>query len=96
MAKAFKPHLENKLVQEALVKIREKFESSEHVGPKWCADIDEIINEGDRAMRQRDAFERVNDLLTCLGKRKKTYKLRFPPVRFVSYTGANHKRPQGV
>jgi hypothetical protein len=67
LAKAFKPHLENKLVKEALSKLRDKFYSPEHVGPKWCADFDEISNPQDRAIRQRDAFERVNDLLTRLG-----------------------------
>ena len=68
LAEVFKPHMENKLVQEAFTKIREKFESPEHIGPKWCADFDEITSEDDRAMRQRDAFERVNDLLTRLGR----------------------------
>jgi hypothetical protein len=67
LADAFRPQLGNKLVTEGLLKIREKFQSPEHVGPKWCADFDELINDDDRAIRQRDAFERVNDLLARLG-----------------------------
>ena len=67
LAKAFRPHLKNKLVLEGLGKIRDKFASAEHVGAKWCADFDEINDLTDREIRMRDAFERVNDLLSRLG-----------------------------
>ena len=33
-ADAFRPHLQNRLVKEGLAKIKEKFASPEHVGPK--------------------------------------------------------------
>ena len=55
------------LVQEGLAKIKEKFASPDHVGPKWVADFDELTDEEARAIRQRDAFERVNGLLVRLG-----------------------------
>lgn len=66
LADAFQPHIKNKLVIEGLGKIREKFQSIEHFGPISCADFDEISDPDDRALRIRDAFERVNDLLTRL------------------------------
>lgn len=67
LAEAFRPHVENRLVAEGLSKIKEKFASPEHVGPKWIADFDEIDDSEARAIRQRDAFERVNGLLVRLG-----------------------------
>ena len=61
------PHLQNRLVAEGLSKIKEKFASPEHVGTKWVADFDEIEDLETRAMRQRDAYERVTGLLARLG-----------------------------
>jgi hypothetical protein len=66
LVKEFQPHLENGLVQEALVIIAEKFASHEHVGPKHVADFDDIRDSEERAQVQRDAFERVNALLSGL------------------------------
>ncbi len=62
----FKPHISNKLVREGLENISSKFESINHVGPKWIADFDEIEDTDDRAVRIRDAFERVDYLLRGL------------------------------
>jgi hypothetical protein len=67
LAEMFRPHISNKLVKEGLSIIAEKFASPEQVGPRWCADFDELTNEEDRAMRRRDAFERVADLLGRVG-----------------------------
>jgi len=39
----------------------------EHVGPKDVAEFDESLDEEDRTIRQRDAFEKVNFLLQQLG-----------------------------
>jgi hypothetical protein len=64
---AFRPHIKNKLVAEGLRKIREKFTSPNHVGPKWVADFDEIDDQETRELRIRDAYERVQDLLVRLG-----------------------------
>lgn len=66
LADEFRPHLENRLVQEALAKIAEKFASPEHVGPRHVADFDDITDPEERARLQRDAFERVNALLSRL------------------------------
>ena len=62
----FQPHLGNSLVQEALAKIAEKFASPEHVGPKHVADFDDLADPEERARIQRDAFERVNALVSKL------------------------------
>ncbi len=67
LAEAFRSHLSNGLVQEGLRKIKEKFTSPSHVGPKWVADFDALADKDARAIRQRDAFERVNKLLEMLG-----------------------------
>jgi hypothetical protein len=55
------------LVAEGLGKIAEKFASPEHTGPKFVADFDEIPDPDQRAMRRRDAYERVSYLLRVLG-----------------------------
>ena len=62
----FQPHLDNRLVEEALSRIAEKFASPEHVGPKHVADFDDITDPEERARLQRDAFERVNALISRL------------------------------
>ncbi len=64
---AFGPYVENKLVQEGLECIGEKFASSDHVGPKHVADFLEIGNSADREQLQRDAYERVAHVLENLG-----------------------------
>jgi len=66
LANEFQPHLENRLVQEALVKIAEKFASPEHVGPKHVADFSDSDDPDERSQLQRDAFERVNALIERL------------------------------
>jgi hypothetical protein len=69
LAEGFRPHLSNLLVQEGLRKIAEKFASPEHMGPKFVADFEDIRDSDMRAIRTRDAFERVNQLLRMLGVR---------------------------
>lgn len=66
LAEEFRPLLKNKLAQEAVVNIAGKFASPEHVGPKHVADFEEITDAEERAVRQRDAYERVNALLALL------------------------------
>jgi predicted nucleotidyltransferase len=66
LADEFHPLLKNKLVQEALENIAEKFASPEHVGPKHVADFEEIIDAEERTLLQRDAYERINALLSLL------------------------------
>jgi hypothetical protein len=66
LAEEFRPLLKNKLVQEALANIAEKFASPEHVGPKHVADFEEITDVDERALLQRDSYERINALLALL------------------------------
>lgn len=63
LADEFRPLLENKLVQEALENLAEKFASPDHTGPKHVADFEGVTDSEERAFLQRDAFERVNILL---------------------------------
>ena len=63
IAEEFHPHRDNGLVREAMVKLREKFASPEHVGPKFVADFEEAADAEERARLQRDAFEQVNYLV---------------------------------
>lgn len=65
----FRPHLQHSLVREGLERIADKFASPEHSGPMFVADFDEITHPEDRAIVQRDAYERVNYLLQKLGIR---------------------------
>jgi hypothetical protein len=66
LAEEFRPLLKNKLAQEAQANIAEKFASPEYVGPKHVADFEEITDPEARALRQRDAYERVNAFLALL------------------------------
>jgi hypothetical protein len=66
LAEAFRPHIGNRLVQEGLLKIAEKFASPEHMGPKFVADFEDLQDREARAIRTRDAYERVNHLLRAL------------------------------
>ncbi|MBN1666852.1 MAG: hypothetical protein JW862_07175, partial [Anaerolineales bacterium] len=66
IADEFRPHLGNRLVQEALEKIAEKFASPEHIGPKHVADFEDLSDPDERARYQRDAFERINALIETL------------------------------
>jgi len=67
LAREFKPHLENKLVIEGLGKIRSKFASIEHTGPKWVADFLEVTDKEDRDIVIRRAYEKVGEFLDVLG-----------------------------
>ena len=67
LAGEIRPHLDHGLVQEGFTKIVEKFASSDHVGPKFVADFEDIQDRDERAIRMRDAYERVGYLLRILG-----------------------------
>jgi hypothetical protein len=66
LAGEIRPHLDHGLVQEGLRKIAEKFASTEHVGPKFVVDFEDVQEEHDRALLLRDAYERVDYLLRSL------------------------------
>ncbi len=63
LATEFQPHLCQDLVQEGLAKIAEKFASPDHIGPRFVADFEELTDSDERALLQRDAFERVQALI---------------------------------
>jgi len=67
LAREIEPHLGHGLVQEGLQKIAEKFASPEHMGPVFVADFEDIQGPDERAVRTRDAYERVKYLLSALG-----------------------------
>lgn len=67
LVEAFKPFMSHGLVKEGLEKITEKFASEKHVGPKFVADFEELTDEEERALLQRDTFERVDYLLKRCG-----------------------------
>jgi hypothetical protein len=67
LAAEFKPHLRNSLIREGLQHIAEKFGSPDHFGPTSVASFDEIVDPEERALVQRDAYERVQDMLRRLG-----------------------------
>lgn len=63
----FKPFLNNSLVKEGLGKIFSKFLTVNSVGPVWIAKFLEIAEVEEKERIQRDAYERVNALLSGLG-----------------------------
>ena len=67
LAEEFKPHLHYGLVKEGLQKIAGKFSSEKAFGPKSVAEFEGIDDPEERERIQRDAFERVNALLSGLG-----------------------------
>lgn len=67
LVKAFKSFPSNKLIDEGLQILHEKFASPEHVGPVFVADFSEETAQDARELLQRDAYERVTALLESLG-----------------------------
>ncbi|MFQ5752723.1 MAG: hypothetical protein ACE5HI_12065 [bacterium] len=63
IAELLAPVINNKLVQEALAILAEKFESPKHVGPVHIAEFMEIDDSDDKERVQRDAYERVRSIL---------------------------------
>ncbi len=66
LAAEFKSFIKNKLVIEGLGKIKSKFASVEHIGPKWVADFLEVTEREDRDIIARRAYEKINELLDLL------------------------------
>lgn len=50
----------------AAARVSSKFQTVEHVGPKWVANFLGIADAADRAIRTRDAYETVSRLLDLL------------------------------
>jgi len=55
----FRPHADHGLVREAMTKIRDKFATPAHIGPKHVADFYGVTDRETREMLMRDASERV-------------------------------------
>ena len=66
LAAEFRSFMKNKLVIEGLEKIKSKFASVEHIGPKWVVDFLEVTEKEDRDIIMRRAYEKVNELLDLL------------------------------
>jgi len=66
LAEEFSLFMKNNLITEGLGKIKAKFNSVEHVGPKWVADFLEIKEGEDREIIIRHAYEKIADLLDTL------------------------------
>jgi predicted nucleotidyltransferase len=67
LAEEFKPHLYHGLVKEGLQKVAGKFFSEKAFGPKSVVAFEDIDDLDEQERIQRDAYERVNDLLIKLG-----------------------------
>ena len=63
LVEEFRPHIDNKLIREGLGKIKAKFESLDMIGPKWIVNFEEMEDDEEKDMLQRDSFERVNAFL---------------------------------
>lgn len=66
LVEEFRPHLHHGLVREGLQKIAGKFSSEKDFGPKSIADFEGIDDPEEQERIQRDAYERVNALLSKL------------------------------
>ncbi len=51
------------MVREGLQKVAKHFGSEKHVGSKFVADFEEIIDPEEREIRERDAYEQVSYVL---------------------------------
>jgi hypothetical protein len=60
------PHAKHGLVQEGLQKIAGKFATMTHVVPKFVADFEDVQEIEERAILMRDAFEKMDYLLSAL------------------------------
>ena len=63
----FRQYLDNGLVKEGLQKITKHFETEKSVGPTFVADFEEITDPEEREIKERDAYERIDQLLKELG-----------------------------
>jgi hypothetical protein len=66
LIKEFHPYLNHGLVEEAIGILSEKFSSPEAVGPVHVIAFEDIIDADEQALIQRDAYERLQHLITNL------------------------------
>lgn len=63
------PHATHELVREAIDMLADKFATIDSIGPKFVADFEELDDAEARASAMRDAFERVQYVVTKLRSR---------------------------
>ena len=63
----FRPQVGEGLVREGLEKLAKHFSSVDSLGPTQVADFEDITDPGEKDRVRRDAFERMNYVLTELG-----------------------------
>ena len=70
LAEEFTPSSKNSLVREGLSKIRSKFASIDHIGPKWIVDFLEIADREEREIVIRRAYEKTAEFLDLIGAKE--------------------------
>jgi len=63
----FQQVLDHGLVIEGLAKIRSKFRAVDQMGPEFVVAFEKLTDRDEREQLQRDAYERVNELMDRLG-----------------------------
>lgn len=66
LVSAFRSFPKNKLIDEGLEILQEKFGSPDHIGPVFVARFLEVVDQDAKEMICRDAFERINALVKAL------------------------------
>ena len=67
VAGEFKPYLNNEVVQEGLLHIKEAFKDIRSNGPAWVANFYNITNEREYQIKIADAYKNVSKFLELLG-----------------------------
>ena len=67
LANEFASSMRSALAREGLAKIRSKFASIDHVGPRWVADFLEISDREERNIVIRRVYEKIAGFLDVLG-----------------------------
>jgi hypothetical protein len=69
MVKDLELYKKNETVQECVKCIPKFFDSADGKGPKWIADFEAIIDQGEREIIERNAYEKVKHFLDklCVG-----------------------------
>ncbi|MCK4325258.1 hypothetical protein KAW55_00710 [bacterium] len=70
-AETIRPHRKNRLVNESIENIQEKFKTKDSIGPQWVADFLAGSREASKEERERiatDSYMQVNEFLSLLLK----------------------------
>ncbi len=66
IAQRLMPYIEDKVVQEGLAVLRDKFRFAEDLGPQWVSRFLDSADQDERAFHAQDAFQRVDALLKAI------------------------------